>query len=396
MDRHNHEGVSCASRDLYTKEEWRDPHISFERIHEVSDPAKSNFEILHPVFARSSVTRPMPKSMAGPSSDDIDETLRHYQDINNRHISSSPSYLIRIGTAIIWRNMVFVQSGDDIIPVYENFRIIDRQEKGTNLVEELKSKNIQNVESDGASVIFFGSAGSFNYGHWLIDDFSRHSGLKYINTPVICIFSQMNGAIDGIRQEGMALAAGSHPCESRFVDPDVPLRVNGLLYVTPSSDHPFLKNPHAMNYVRDLGRGTVAPGAPTRRLFVNRADRWPRRLTNIADVSAILREHGFTEITTEGMSLHEQIEAFAQAEVVVGIMGASMTSTVFCKPGTPLLYLAPSGWQEPFFWDQAAMGGHAYHALFGTPDAADPHSLYQKSFSVDLNQLKDALAALAA
>lgn len=395
MHRQAHEGVSCASRDLYTQGEWHDPHISFDRIHELSALAKSDFEVLQPVFRREAVRRPMPTSIAGPSSSDIDELLKHYNDINNRYASSSPSYLVRIGTAIIWKNMVFVQSGDEIIPIYENFRIIDRQEKGTDLVEKLSGKTIETFNKGNASIIFYGSVGSFNYGHWLVDDFPRHVGLKYINRPLICIFSRINEAIDRIRQEGMVLSAGSQPCESCFVDPEVPLRVNDLLYVTPCSLHPFLKNPHAMNYVRDLGSRSVATGVPTRLLFVNRAERWPRRLTNIADLSTIFRERGFTELTTEGMSLREQIEAFAQAEVVVGIMGASMTSTVFCPPGTPLLYLAPSGWYEPFFWDQAGVCSHAYHVLFGTPDVKDPHDIYQKSFSIDPQQLNIAIDALA-
>ena len=290
--------------------------------------------------------------------------------------------------------MIFVQSNNEISPLYENFRIIDRQEKGTALAEQLKSKTIHAIEDSVSQVVFFGSVGSFNSGHWLVDDLSRHAGLEFIDRPTICIFSQMSEAIDAVRQEGMVLAAGSRPCVSRFIDPDIPLRVKDLLYVTPCSLHPFLKNPHAMTYVRDLGRRSVASGLPMRRLFVNRADRWPRRLTNAADLSAIFRSRGFTELTTEGLSLREQIEAFAQAEVVVGIMGASMTSTAFCLPGTPLLYLAPSGWHEPFFWDQAAVCNHAYHVLFGTPDADDPHNLYQKSFSIDPQQLDAAIDAL--
>jgi hypothetical protein len=397
MQRQIHEGVSCAPRDLYTREEWHDPHITFERIREVSDPARSEFGILQPVFARHAVARPMPASVAGPSPADIDVLLSHYADINSRYASSSPSSLVRIREAVVWRNMIFLQSGDDLIPLYENFRIIDRQEKGGDVADKLRSRtNIQELDSGGAAVIFYGSVGSFNYGHWLVDDFTRYAALERVDRPLLCLFSRLNDAIDRVRQEGVTLAAGSRACESRFVDPEIPVRVKDLLYVTPCSVHPFLKNPDALAFVRDLGRRTVASATPGRRLFVNRADHWPRRLTNIADLSPILSEHGFVELVTDGLSLREQIDAFAQAEIVAGIMGASMTSTVFCPPGTPLLYLAPSGWNEPFFWDQAAMCSQPYHVMFGTPDENDPHSLYQKSFSVDPQHLSSVLRALTA
>lgn len=395
MPRAIHEGVSCAPRHLYSPGEWHDPQIGFERILSLSDGAASEFEILGPVFGRQAVARPMPVGIDGPCSDDIAALLAHYVDVNRNYGSASPSYRVRIRSAVVWRNMVFVEAGGDLIPLYETFRLIDRHERGGAIAEELKGHAIQDFDGGNAETVFYGSVGSFNYGHWLVDDFARYAVLAEAGRERLCLFSSFDGAIDRIRQEGVALAAGPHARECRFVDREIPVRVRNLLYVTPCSEHPFVKNPQAMAYVRDLGRRAAPAAAPGRRLFVNRAERWPRHLSNFADLVPVLRAHGFEDLIADDLSLREQIEAFAGADIVAGIMGASMTSTIFCPPGTPLLYLAPSGWMEPFFWDAAAACGHPYHVLFGVPDANDPHHLYQKSFSVDPQALSAMLGRIA-
>jgi len=382
--------VSCAPHHLYTQAEWHDPHIAFARIHALSALAGSAFEILRPVFGRHAVERPMPAALDGPSPGDIAALRAHYADVNRSHASASPSYWVRIRSAVVWRNMIFVEAGGDTIPLYETFRIIDRQERGGTVAEELKGHAILDFDSGGADVIFYGSVGSFNYGHWLVDDFPRYAVLAEAERPPLCLFSSFDPAIDRIRQEGVALAAGPQASACRFVDRDIPLRVRDLLYVTPCSEHPFVKNPQALAYLRDLGQRAAPAAASERRLFVNRGERWPRRLSNFADLAPVLRDHGFEEIVTDDLSLREQIAAFAGAGIVAGIMGAGMTNTVFSPPGTPLLCLAPSGWAEPFFWDAAAACGQPYHALFGVPDADDPRPLHQKSFSVD----PQALAAM--
>ena len=107
------------------------------------------------------------------------------------------------------------------------------QEKGGDVADKLRSRtNIQELDSGGAAVIFYGSVGSFNYGHWLVDDFTRYAALERVDRPLLCLFSRLNDAIDRVRQEGVTLAAGSRACESRFVDPEIPVSIYelGLIY----------------------------------------------------------------------------------------------------------------------------------------------------------------------
>ena len=128
-----------------------------------------------------------------------------------------------------------------------------------------------------------------------------------------------------------------------------------------------------------------------RRLFVDRSPARGRTLANRAAIVAHLGALGFEVIDPETMNLREQMVLFSQAGLVVGIMGAAMTNTIFCPPGAELIYLAAGeDWIEPFYWDLAAIGHHRYAVVFGDP-VASGESLHVRSFSVELADLDAAL-----
>ncbi len=58
----------------------------------------------------------MPAALDGPSPGDIAALRAHYADVNRSHASASPSYWVRIRSAVVWRNMIFVEAGGDTIP----------------------------------------------------------------------------------------------------------------------------------------------------------------------------------------------------------------------------------------------------------------------------------------
>lgn len=81
------------------------------------------------------------------------------------------------------------------------------------------------------------------------------------------------------------------------------------------------------------------PEAP-KRIFVSRS-RLPtdhyRQMTNEAELAAFLETRGFSVVAPETLSAAEQIALFHSAEEVVGLGGAGMFNTVFCRPGTRVL-----------------------------------------------------------
>lgn len=297
-----------------------------------------------------------------------------------------PSIVTCIEKAVVWNNMIFVDVGDRAVPLYECYRQNDRQEKGGNLGRRLAERDLgARPPEDETARLFIGSSGSFNYGHWLVDDFPRYKAIPEMERRlggVTLVLSSFHNAIDAVRRDATRLVSQrGEPIAVEFIDPEIPRRFDRLYYATPVTYHPFVKNGHAIDFVREIGRTRRRASSTPKRLFINRHAPWPRRIINIGQILPVLQGFGFTEVVPERHSLEDQIDLFANAEAIVGIMGAGMANIVFAPEQIPVQFFAPDGWQEPFFWDLAAATGHDYRVVFG-PGHDDGHHLYQQSFDL--------------
>jgi len=175
--------------------------------------------------------------------------------------------------------------------------------------------------------------------------------------------------------------------EVQFISRERPCRLKNLYYVTPVSYHPRIKNPSAIQFLRTRAASCLpeANDEPTRKLFVARRPPNVRSIVNFDELWAFLSARGFELIEAEGIDFAGQVALFQKARVVVGQMGAAMTSTLFCRPSTSLIYLAPVGWAEPFYLDLAAVGGQQYNILAGSPVSDAPAFL--SDFVVPIDQL---------
>jgi capsular polysaccharide biosynthesis protein len=79
--------------------------------------------------------------------------------------------------------------------------------------------------------------------------------------------------------------------------------------------------------------------APNTRRVVNEADLWPR-----------LERRGFVRIDPGAMSVRDQIDHFAAADVIVGPHGAAFSNLVFMQPGTRVLELFAPRYVKRTFW----------------------------------------------
>lgn len=65
-----------------------------------------------------------------------------------------------------------------------------------------------------------------------------------------------------------------------------------------------------------------------------------RRIINDAEVTSILKEHGFKTVDVTKMSFSQQTELFKDAEIIVSPLGASLTNCIFCAPSTKVIGLS--------------------------------------------------------
>ncbi len=312
-----------------------------------------------------------------------------------RHCHAAASVVLQIDDAIIDRAVIYCGPGDDAPILYESYRFPERagDPPPAGSHDDVAFAEFQR---DDRAYLYLGSLGSFNYGHWLVDDLPRAKAwlrLRRRLRPVPVLVMPSHGErIDAIRLQSLRLLVDSR-IRVQFIAPYGPCRLRNLYYVTPVSYHPRTKNPAAIHFVRSRAAVCLPEkGDPTRKLFVARRPPNSRAIINFDELWGFLQALGFELVEPETLAFASQVKLFRDAQVVVGQMGAGMTNSLFCRPATNLIYLAPIGWLEPFYLDLAVLGGQQYNFLAG-PSVQDCPA-YLSDFTVPIDLLYHRLALM--
>jgi capsular polysaccharide biosynthesis protein len=108
----------------------------------------------------------------------------------------------------------------------------------------------------------------------------------------------------------------------------------------------LLSDPQHHLFHPELGRlletahPSVRPNTPRKRLYVSRvAPSLFRNLANQNEIESIATSEGLELVKPETLSIPEQINLFASAELIVGEFGSAMHNALFSPPGTTVLCL---------------------------------------------------------
>lgn len=120
--------------------------------------------------------------------------------------------------------------------------------------------------------------------------------------------------------------------------------------------------------VRELRRrvGLSDKGRGSRRLYITRPGAGRRRLVNDAAIAARLAKRGFECIDPGTLPFAQQIDLFAEAQVIVGPHGAALTNAIFMPRGGALVELTHSGRVVWTFHEVACAAQLAYACVVGT------------------------------
>lgn len=346
------------------------------------------FELYGSAYYRHTPNPDMMMDIGHPWSGEL---LEKYH--NERHCHAAASVVLRIDDAVVENSAIQCLKGDTASILYESFRFPDRVGSVPSPAPfEVAFSDFQHRRR---AYLYLGSSGSFNYGHWLVDDLPRAKAWlelrQRLGITCILVLPAHGRTIDEVRVRSLR-ALISPRIEVQFIAPDRPCRLRNLYYVTPVSFHPRIKNPAAINFLRSRAVSGLPflESEPTDRLFIARRPPNTRAIVNFDETWALLAARGFRMIQPEGLDFMEQVSLFRNARIVVGQMGAGMTNTLFCYPATSLIYLTPIGWTEPFYLDLAALGGQEYNILCGPATHGGP--AHMSDFSVPVDYLHQRLA----
>jgi capsular polysaccharide biosynthesis protein len=118
---------------------------------------------------------------------------------------------------------------------------------------------------------------------------------------------------------------------------------------------------------------------PSRRIYVSRRSRGDyRRLINEDELIGALAGLGFAAVDPQLLPAAAQVHGFAGAEAVVGLGGAGMFNTVFCRQGTKVLDIESSSRFALAHAGLFASAGLDYGMIVGEQDATDPQPTHKR------------------
>jgi capsular polysaccharide biosynthesis protein len=176
------------------------------------------------------------------------------------------------------------------------------------------------------------------------------------------------------------------------------LRADRLL--VPSTPNQELAAPlWVVDWLRRTLPPSVATNLPTK-LYVTRGEAPnTRRYVEEPQLWPSLERQGFTRVDPGALTVQEQIDWFAAADVVVAPHGAALSNLVFCKPGVRILELFAPNYVNHCYWTIAsALPDATYHYLVadGSHGEGKPMTGVLTDIRIDPRRVLDALERLLA
>lgn len=134
--------------------------------------------------------------------------------------------------------------------------------------------------------------------------------------------------------------------------------------------------------------------APSR-LYLTRGDQPnTRRLVNEQELWPLLEKQGFVRVDPGTLTVQEQIDWFAAAEVIVAPHGAALANLAFCSPGVRVLELFAPNYVNVCYWNITEnIDGARYRYLVGGDPDSRPVGSPMNGVLTDIEIERDTFAA---
>jgi len=152
--------------------------------------------------------------------------------------------------------------------------------------------------------------------------------------------------------------------------------------------------PSAIRWVRDKILANISPSLDKSpdRLYVSRADADRRQVVNENKVVSLLEKYGFESIEPGQYSFDNQVQLFAEADMIVGPHGAGLSNMIYSEDAKILELMTKESGEHYFVLANEC--GHSYDLLQCEPKSvAEIHPRYRDMY-VDMHSLENKLKCL--
>lgn len=247
---------------------------------------------------------------------------------------------------------------------------------------------------DGRVAIVSGLSNSV-YFHWMLDLLPRFELLRQAGITPDQVDYYLVDAKHPFQKE--SLAKLGIPLEKTLSPQVVPhLEARSLLIPSFPASISWMPEWACEFLNQTFLKPTIEHRQPNRRLYISRSQAGVRRLINEAQVLRALTPWGFEAIQLERLSVQEQANLFAQAEVIVTLHGSGLTNLVFCQRDTTVIELFSPEYVYPCYWLVANWRRLKYYYLLGQiPEGIFLHQmLYPDSRQEDVWVEPEQLVAM--
>jgi len=319
---------------------------------------------------------------------------------NDTAMQSTPINLVEV------RNSKVFFTGDRLLVRAPGGEVVSRY--GVSDEEFAEMPWIEHRKIQGTSLMLGNSMGAHCYYHWMLDLLPKLGMLKKAGISLCSIdhflVREMNTSFHKETLERLGIDA------SRVVETkkDHRIECEKLLLINIDNGVNMRMNRFIPTWMKHLYPPEYPVGSRIK-LYISRPEGVRRGVANEAELLPILRKAGYTISPMEGLSVNEQSQLLARADVVISPHGGALTNMVFCQPGIKIVELFGRH-VYPFYYGLAQMCGHEYHAIVENSEdyprliklsearkvgsAAFQKQTRENSFNVDVDAFKATLAAL--
>lgn len=253
----------------------------------------------------------------------------------------------------------------------------------------IDARVIRKEAGNNDPIVHIMKAGAANYGHMLVDMMPRLINLRKIMTgPVNLIMpNEAHWAKPILIEIGNLL-----DLTINFLDVgDNPIYVDELLLISPVSKHNNRKSKTLLELKDRLkARYATKLKRTGQKLLVWRHSHEKRNVVNSDEVVSFFKANGYQIIYPTDHSFEQQIQIFACASHVVGILGAGLTNIIFSPPECDVFMIDPGSY-DFFFWDLACLNKQNFSWYFNQKIEFFKNDILEAPISIDVSSLDIAL-----
>lgn len=205
-----------------------------------------------------------------------------------------------------------------------------------------------------------------NYFHWCLEllpkiHLLRKAGLFDVRRDLFLV-NHGGAAYQSRTLELLAIPA------SRIIAGHPGIKVSAEQLVVPShATHHEAVPASAIAFVRSAFLPERPARAGGKKIYLHRGGAKRRRITNGAEIGALLEKRGFTTVDAARLTFDEQVAAFAGATTIVAPHGAGLTNLAFSSPGARVLEIFSPYYAPDYFRLVAQHAKLRYGCVAGAP-----------------------------